>query len=295
MLDALLRYEFLQNAVAAVLLGAAACGIVGSLLFVNRLSSLAGGISHTVFGGLGFSLLAGVHPLVGAASASVLASLSLGWISARKRERADAAVAAVWSVGMSLGLVFVSLAPGYKGDLMGYLFGSILAITREDLALTAAVCLASIAFVALQYRRIVAVSFDPEFSRARGIASGVLFGAFLCLTGLTVVVLMRSVGLVMVIALLSIPPATARLLSYRLPGMIFLSSVISALSGLAGIAVSWWLDLPAGASIVLCAGTVFAAVSGSLRVRRSLAAAGRAGKPGHAVAGDSPVADPASE
>ncbi|NLP04657.1 metal ABC transporter permease [Candidatus Fermentibacteria bacterium] len=274
MIDALTRYEFLQNAVAAVLLGAAACGIVGSLLFVNRLSSLAGGISHTVFGGLGFSLLARVHPLIGAASASLIASLALGWMSARKRERADAAVAAVWSVGMSLGLVFVSLAPGYKGDLMGYLFGSVLAITREDLALTALVSLASAVFLAFQYRRILAVSFDPEFSRARGISSGLLFGAFLCLTGLTVVVLMRSVGLVMVIALLSIPPATARMLTHRLPGMVVLSSVISALSGLAGIAVSWWLDLPAGASIVLCAGALFALVTASVRLLRSTAPVG---------------------
>lgn len=279
MIDALTRYEFLQNALAAVLLGAAACGIVGSLLFVNRLSSLAGGISHTVFGGLGFSLLAGVHPLAGAASASIIASLALGWMSARKRERADAAVAAVWSVGMSLGLVFASLAPGYKGDLMGYLFGSVLAITQEDLALTALVSLASVAFLVLQYRRILAVSFDPEFSRARGIASGLLFGAFLCLTGLTVVVLMRSVGLVMVIALLSIPPATARMLTHRLPGMIVLSSVISALSGLAGIAVSWWLDLPAGPSIVLCAGALFALTNGSVRARQSLLSVGGAGKP----------------
>ncbi len=257
MIEALLRYAFLQNAVAAVLLGSVSCGLVGGLLFVNRMSSLAGGISHTVFGGLGLALLVGMHPLLGASGAGVLAAMALGLLTAAGRERADSAIAAVWSIGMSLGLVFVSLAPGYKGDLMGYLFGSVLAVTTTDLALTGLVGLATVLFVFLQYRRLLAVSFDPEFSIARGMRTRLLFGVFMCLTGLTVVVLMRTVGLVMVIALLSIPPATARMFTHRLTRLMLWSCVLSAAAGLAGLAVSWTLDLPAGPSIVLCSGAMF--------------------------------------
>jgi zinc transport system permease protein len=270
MIDALFRYGFLQHAVIAVILGSVACGLIGSLLFVNRLSSLSGGISHAVFGGLGFALLAGIPPIAGAGAASILAALLLGFLAARSRSRSEAAIAAVWSVGMSLGLVFVSLAPGYRGDLMGYLFGSILAVPMEDLVMTAVVDAASLFFVIVFYRRILAISFDPEFSSARGIHAGALYTAFLCLTGLSVVVLMRSVGLVMVIALLSIPAATARLCTHRLPVMMTLSCFFSAAAGLAGLAGSWALDLPSGACIVLASATGFTLVSGFFRLRKAL-------------------------
>ncbi len=261
MAEALLRFEFLQHAVLAVLLGSVACGLIGSLLFVNRLSSLSGGISHAVFGGLGASLLAGIPPLAGASVASIIAALLLGFISARARSRSEAAIAAVWSIGMSLGLVFVSLAPGYRGDLMGYLFGSVLSVPSADLVLTGAVDAAALAFVLLFYRRILSVSFDPEYSTTRGIGAGVLYTVFLCLTGLSVVVLMRSVGLVMVIALLTIPAAAARLLTYRLPVMMALACAFSAVSGLAGLYASWELDLPAGACIVLASAALFGCIS----------------------------------
>jgi zinc transport system permease protein len=266
--EALLRFEFLQHAVLAILLGSVACGLIGGLLFVNRLSSLSGGISHAVFGGLGFSLLAGIPPLVGASAASILAALLLGFISARSRSRSEAAIAAVWSIGMSLGLVFVSLAPGYRGDLMGYLFGSVLAVPTADLILTGAVDAAALAFVLLFYRRILTVSFDPEYGASRGIGAGVLYTVFLCLTGLSVVVLMRSVGLVMVIALLTIPAATARLLTHRLPVMMALACGFGAVSGLAGLYASWELDLPAGACIVLASAALFGSVSACSAVFR---------------------------
>ncbi len=280
--EALLRFEFLQHAVLAILLGSVACGLIGGLLFVNRLSSLSGGISHAVFGGLGLSLLAGIPPLAGATAASIIAALLLGFISARARSRSEAAIAAVWSIGMSLGLIFVSLAPGYRGDLMGYLFGSVLAVPAADLVLTGAVDAAALAFVLLFYRRILCVSFDPEYGATRGIGAGALYTAFLCLTGLSVVVLMRSVGLVMVIALLTIPAASARLLTHRLPVMMALACCFSAVSGLAGLYASWELDLPAGACIVLASAALFGCISAgralSSRARGYAAAdAGRRG------------------
>lgn len=274
MLEALARYAFLQNAVMAVLLGSVACGIIGSLLFVNRMSGLSGGISHAVFGGLGFALFAGIDPLAGAVAASILASLLLGFLSAGSRSRSEAAIAAVWSIGMSMGLVFAALAPGYRGDLMGYLFGSVLAVPAADLVLTGIVDAASLLFVTVFYRRILAISFDPEYAAARGISANALYTAFLLLTGLSVVVLMRSVGLVMVIALLTIPPATARLLTHRLPVMIPTACGISAVSGLGGLAASWSLDLPAGACIVLSSAVCFGLVSSATRIASSLRARG---------------------
>ena len=275
MLEALARYAFLQNAVLAVLLGSVACGTIGSLLFVNRMSGLSGGIAHAVFGGLGFALFAGIDPLAGAVGASILASLLLGFLFRGARSRSEAAIAAVWSIGMSMGLVFAAMAPGYRGDLMGYLFGSVLAVPAADLVLTVVVDAAALLFVTVFYRRILAISFDPEYAAARGMSAGALYTAFLVLTGLSVVVLMRSVGFVMVIALLTIPPATARLLTYRLPVMIPAACALSAAAGLGGLAASWSLDLPAGACIVLTSAAGFGLVSFASRVASAVRTRGR--------------------
>jgi len=167
------------------------------------------------------------------------------------------------------------MAPRYRGDLMGYLFGSVLAVPAADLVLTVVVDAAALLFVTVFYRRILAISFDPEYAAARGMSAGALYTAFLVLTGLSVVVLMRSVGLVMVIALLTIPPATARLLTYRLPVMIPAACALSAAAGLGGLAASWSLDLPAGACIVLTSAAGFGLVSFASRVASAVRTRGR--------------------
>lgn len=257
MLEALAQYGFLQNALAAILLGSIACGIVGTLVVVNRLSSLAGGVAHACFGGLGLAFLVGAPPTAGALLFGLASSLGIGAASSRWRESADSAIAAIWAGGMAMGLVFIQLAPGYAPDLMSYLFGSILAVPRGDLVLFAAVDALVLVFVVVTYRSLVAVSFDPEFARTRGLKTDMVFLAFLCLVGITIVLLMRAVGLLLVIALLTIPPSTARLFVRRLPAMMLLSCTLTAAEGVAGLAAAWSLDIPAGASIILVAGVVY--------------------------------------
>lgn len=263
MIEALQQYAFLQNALAAILLGSIACGIVGSLVVVNRLSSLAGGVAHACFGGLGLAFLLGVPPTAGALAFGLASALGIGAASTRWRESADAAIAAIWAGGMALGLVFVQLSPGYAPDLMSYLFGSILAVPSGDLALFAAVDAGVLAFVLVLYRSLVTVSFDPEFGRTRGLRADSIFLVFLCLVGVTIVLLMRAVGLLLVIALLAIPPSTARIFVRRLPSMMALSCLLTAAEGIAGLAIAWELNIPAGAAIILVAGVVYVLAVGA--------------------------------
>jgi zinc transport system permease protein len=269
MLEALQQYEFLRNALAAILLGSISCGIVGTLVVVNRLSALAGGVAHACFGGLGLSYLLGAPPTAGALAFGLASALGIGAASSRWREAADAAIAAIWAGGMALGLVFIQLAPGYAPDLMSYLFGSVLAVPAGDLLLFAAVDAGVLLFVLLLYRSLVAVSFDPEFGRTRGLRADSIFLAFLCLVAITIVLLMRAVGLLLVIALLAIPPSTVRLFAHRLPSMMVFSCILTALEGVIGLAVAWELNIPAGASIILVAGMVYVLAAGA----RSLQAA----------------------
>jgi zinc transport system permease protein len=273
-MEAFLQFAFLRHAVFAALLSAVACGVIGTLVVVNRLSSLAGGIAHACFGGLGLAFLAGFDPVAGALVFGLASSVGIGTVTLRAPERADAAVAAMWAVGMALGLVFVKLAPGYAPDLLSYLFGSILAVSAGDLWFLAGAGLVVLLFVAGLFKELRAISYDPEYARTRGLPTGMLYIALLCVTGCVVVALMRSVGLIMVIAMLSIPPSIARIYTRSLGWMMALSSVLSALFGITGIALSWWLDIPAGAAIILsaAAGYALASVTSRLGRRKSIQA-----------------------
>jgi zinc transport system permease protein len=252
-----LQYPFFQNALGGVLLGAVACGLIGSLVVVNRLSSLTGSVAHASFGGLGLSYLLGFNPLAGATLFSLGAALGTGALSLRQRERSDTAIAVFWAVGMALGLVFISLSGGYAVDLMSYLFGSILTVAGTDLLLMAILDVVVVAFVAGLYKELLAISFDREFSIIRGVRADTIYMLFLCLVALTVVMLMRIAGLILVIALLTIPAAVARLYVRGLGRMMAAASVLSALFGVTGLFVSWFLNIPSGASIIVVAGAVY--------------------------------------
>jgi zinc transport system permease protein len=274
-MEAFLQFAFLRHAVLAAVLSAVACGVVGTLVVVNRLSSLAGGIAHACFGGLGLAFLAGFDPVLGALAFGLASSVGIGTVTLRAPQRADAAVAAMWAVGMALGLVFVKLAPGYAPDLLSYLFGSILAVSPGDLWFLAAAGLIVLLFVTGLYKELRAISFDPGYARTRGLPVGALYIALLCVTGCAVVALMRTVGLIMVIAMLSIPPSIARIYCRSLGWMMVLSSALCALFGIAGIALAWWLDIPAGAAIILSAAAGYALTScvSALRHRKPRRAA----------------------
>jgi zinc transport system permease protein len=256
-IGALGQYPFLQNALAAILLASLGCGMVGSYVVVKRIGFLAGGIAHTVLGGVGAALFFGFGATSGALLSAVASALLIGWVSLRRREREDTLIGALWTIGMAAGILFISATPGYNADLMSYLFGNILMVTREDLALMALLDLAMLAIVAGFYHSLLAVSVDEEFARLRGLPVTFLYLLLLCLVAVTVVLLIRVVGLILVIALLTLPAATAGHHVHTLGRMMVFATAIGIAVSTAGLAVSFHYDLPSGATIVLVAAGVY--------------------------------------
>ena len=250
MLDAL-NYEFIQNALMAGILVSIASGIIGSLIVVNRMVFLAGGIAHTSYGGIGLAVYFGIPIFLGASLFAVAAALLISFITLKQRQRTDTFIGLIWAVGMAIGILFVDMTPGYNVDLMSYLFGSILAVSKEDIWFMLALVLIIITVVTFCYRDILAVSYDSEYALLRGVSVKFFYTLILVLSALTVVIAIKIVGLILVIALLTIPIYIAERLSNSLYSMMFLSSIISTIFTLFGLFISYTFDITSGASIIL--------------------------------------------
>ena len=248
-----LSYGFIQNALIAGVLLSICAGIIGSLIVVNRMVFLAGGIAHTSYGGIGMAIYFGLPIFLGASVFAVGAALLLASISLKQKHRMDTFIGLIWAVGMAIGVVFVDLTPGYNVDLMSYLFGSILAVNREDLYFISALLIAILLVVSFWYRDILAVSYDSEYASLRGVSVKLFYTLILVLSALTVVVSIKIVGLILVIALLTIPVYIAEKLSSTLAGMMFISSIFSLFFTLIGLCLSYTYNLTSGASIILVA------------------------------------------
>jgi zinc transport system permease protein len=183
-----LSYPFFQRALAAGLLAAVACGIVGTLVVVRRIASISGGLSHSAFGGVGLGYLAGFEPMLGALGFGILSALGIGVAELKLRQGMDTLIAMVWAVGMALGILFVSLAPGQAPDLLGYLFGNILLVSPGYVALVAVLDLVIVGTVLVLFQQLQAVAFDEEFAWVIGVPVWALFLLLLALVALTVVV-----------------------------------------------------------------------------------------------------------
>jgi zinc transport system permease protein len=255
---------FLRYALLAGILASVACGVVGTYVVTRRISYIAGGISHCVLGGMGAARYCQVvlgwesfHPLIGAIIAALMAALVIGIISLRAKQREDTVIGALWAVGMAAGILFISRTPGYNEDLMSYLFGNILMVTPNNLWLLAALDLLVVASALLVYNQFLAVCFDEEFARLRGVPVEAFYLFLLCLTALAVVVLVFVVGIVLVIALLTLPAAVAGHFSRKLWQMMFLATIFSLLFTTGGLAISYGPNLPAGATSIILAGAAY--------------------------------------
>ncbi len=260
----LIRYPFLQYALAASVLSSVASGVVGSLIVVRRSTYIAGAISHSVLGGLGaarfFQVVYGVSwftPMVGATIAAICAACIISWATAYAKERVDSVLSIIWALGMAIGIIFIMKTPGYSQDLMSYLFGNILMVTPTDLFFMGALNLIIIALTALFFNQILSVCFHEEASLVRGIPVAAVTFVILIISALTVVLLTQIVGIVLVIALLSIPAATASRLTNRLFSMMITAAFLSLLFTTSGLAVSYRLELPTGATVILIAGICY--------------------------------------
>jgi zinc transport system permease protein len=246
-----LSFPFIQNALIAGLLVSMASGIIGSLIVVNRMVFLAGGIAHTAYGGIGLAVFLGMPIFLGASIFAVLSSLIISVITLKHRERMDTFIGLMWAVGMAVGVVLIDLTPGYNADFMSYLFGSILAVSQEDIYFMAGLLTTIIFILTFWYRDILAVSYDSEYARLRGINVQFFYTLILVLSALTVVVAIKVVGLILVIALLTIPVYIAEKLSNTLYIMMILSGLFSSFFTLIGLGFAYIYDIASGASIIL--------------------------------------------
>ncbi len=267
-------YQFMINALLTGILASVACGMVGSFVVARRITYIAGGIAHSILGGMGVARwLSVVHgwpvtPLEGAMVAALASALTIGVVSLRAREREDTVIGAIWAIGMAVGILFIAATPGYNEDLMSYLFGNILMVGATDLYLIAGLDLVVVAFVLLFFNQLQAVCFDEEFARVRGLNVDLYYLLLLCLTAATVVILVTVVGIVLVIALLTLPVAVAGYFSRSLVRLMLLSVGFSMLFTTLGLAVSYAPDLPAGATIIVVAGLSYLLVVAWERLRR---------------------------
>ncbi len=250
MLEAL-SYHFIQNALIAGVLVSIVSGVIGSLVVVNRMVFLSGGIAHTTYGGIGLAIFFGFPIFLGTSLFAVGAALFMAYITLHQKERMDTFIGLIWAVGMAIGIIFIDLTPGYHVDLMSYLFGSILAVSKEDLYYMSALTISIVGIVSLRYRDILAVSYDSQYASLRGINVPFFYTLILVMSALTVVIAIKVVGLILVIALLTIPVYIAEKLSNSLGKMMLLSGLLSSIFTIVGLYFSYQYNLTSGATIII--------------------------------------------
>jgi len=264
----LLEYEFMRNALLAGLLASVACGIIGTYVVVKRIVFISGGIAHASLGGIGLGYLAGISPVLGAMFFSLASALSMGLVIRRTRLPEDTAIGILWALGMALGIVFIGLSPGYAPDLFSYLFGNILTVPFYDIILMLVLDIVIIGIVVAFYKEFLALSFDEEFGTVVGVPVEALYLLLLCMIALTVVILLRVVGMILVIALLAIPATLARQFTDNLRRMMLLAILFGIIFTFGGLWLSYVLDLASGATIILFGGTVLLVYFGLSRLLR---------------------------
>ena len=264
-----IEQQFLMNAVLACVLGSVACGVVGTYVTARRISYIAGSIAHCTLGGMGLAAylsyklsLPWLGPYTGAVAAALVGALAIGLVSLYAHRREDSIIGAVWAVGMALGVLFIELTPGYNQQLMSYLFGNVLFVATGDLWRMLILDVILVASSVLLYGKLLAICFDEEFARLRGVWVGSYYLILLGLTAITVVALTKVVGVVMAIALLTLPPSAASLFARRLWQMMLLATAFALVFTLAGLWLSWRFDVSSGSLIVILAGAAYAALMG---------------------------------
>ncbi len=247
----LLGYRFFSNALLASVFTSINCGIIGSYIVSRRLVFISGGITHASFGGIGIGYFLGINPVLSAAVFSLFSALGIEFLSRKADVREDALIGIFWSFGMALGIIFIALSPGYAPNLMGYLFGSLLTVTPLDLAMMAGVTVAVTGFFLMFYKIILFVSFDQEYAKTHKAPVQFINYMLISLVAVTIVLSIRVAGIILIISLLTIPQTIANLFTKDLKNIIFLSILLGFLGTFAGLLLSYGLNIPSGASIIM--------------------------------------------
>ncbi len=246
----LFKYEFVQQAFLAALLMSVTCGIVGTYIVSRRMVFISGGITHASFGGVGIGYFLGFPPLAGAAVFAIIAAITTEHLTRRKVLRNDSIIAIMWSLGMALGIIFVYLTPGYAPNLMSFLFGSIITVTKSDLWLMLTLAITVSGFFTLYYRPILYVSFDEQFARTRRIPVMLLNYLLIILVALTIVLSIRIAGIILVLSVLTIPQNISNIFTNRFSHIMAGSIVLGLIASTLGLLISYYLDIPSGATII---------------------------------------------
>ena len=252
-----LQFEFMRNALAAGLLASVICGIMGTLVVVNRIVFLSGGIAHAAYGGIGLAFYFKWPYLPGTIGFSLFASMVMAAISHTAKHRADTIIGVIWALGMAFGIILIDMTPGYNVDLMSYLFGSILAVPRSDLLIMAIVGVIMTTLVVYYYQDLLAMSYDEEFAQIRGVPVKKLYFGLIGMLAVTIVLVIQVVGLILVIALLTIPPFIVEKYANSLVQMMVASSLLGAVFTVTGLWFSYRYNFTSGASIIMVSGIVF--------------------------------------
>lgn len=252
-----LQFEFMRNALIAGLLASVICGIMGTLVVVNRIVFLSGGIAHAAYGGIGLSFFLGWPYLPVTIGFTLAASMVMASVTIRAKHRADTIIGVIWALGMAIGIILIDLTPGYNVDLMSYLFGSILTVPVSDLLIMLVMGVLITILVVLYYKDLLALSYDEEFARIRGVPVKGLYFTMIGLLAVTIVMVIQVVGLILVIALLTIPPFIVEKYAKSLMQMMVGSTLLGSIFTIIGLGLSYRYNLTSGASIILVAGVAF--------------------------------------
>ncbi|MEM9015879.1 MAG: metal ABC transporter permease [Verrucomicrobiota bacterium] len=256
----LIRYALLAGIVSSLTFG-----VVGSLVVTRRIGYIAAAIAHSILGGIGAAIffgrtyeLAWLTPMVGAVIAALLSAFVIGWVTLKAGEREDTIIGAIWAAGMAAGLLFIHYAPGKAVSLESFIFGNILLTSKSDVVATCVLGFLVLLLVGLFYHKLVAVSFDEEFARLRGVSSSLYFILLLVITGISMVLLIRLAGIVLSLALIVLPAATASRFARRLWVIMLVAIGITFVCNTGGLAISFELDIPTGPFVVLMAVAIYA-------------------------------------
>lgn len=262
----LLNYSFFSNAIVAAIFTSLSCGIIGTYIVTKRIVFITGGITHASFGGIGIAYYLGMNPVAGAGIFGVFTAWIIEYLSKKSKIREDSAIAILWSIGMAIGIIFIFITPGYSPDLMSYLFGSILTVSGTDILIMSILTFIILLFFIIYYPLILFISFDEDYARTHKIPVSLIKYILITLIALTVVINIRVVGIILVLSLVTIPQATAGLFTKSFKHIIFYSVLFAFIGSISGLVVSYYLNIPSGATIILCLVMIF----GILRILTGL-------------------------
>ena len=244
------RYDFLMNAVLASVFSGVACGFIGTYIVTRRLTFLSGGITHASFGGIGMAYYFGLNPIFGAFVFAVISATGIEYVSSRTQIREDSAIGIIWALGMAIGIIFVYMTPGYAPNLMSFLFGNILTVTSLNMWMILLVDIIILIIWTLMSRQIIYTAFDREYSRSQHVHTKIISNVMFILIAVTIVLMIRIVGIVLLISLLTIPVVTANAISKSFNRIAVYSSIIVSAGTIVGLYVSYKTNIPSGASVI---------------------------------------------